>query len=138
MLAIWKGLSRELLQLKCNQYSLIATGSKKVLAKRLDDLVRARRDEEELRHIERCERDEQDAEMPNTNENVRPTEAQAPSLADLATQVKNLTEIVGHLVKRRESLQRERGSYQVKPRIFLQIQILTLTTQVAPVIGWLL
>ena len=100
-LAIWKGLSRELLQLKCNQYSLIATGSKKVLAKRLDDFVRARRDGEELRHIERHERDEQDAKTPNTNENVPPTEAQASSLADLATQVKNLTEIVGHLAKKK-------------------------------------
>ena len=137
-LAIWKSLSRELLQMKCNQYSLIATGSKKVLAKRLDDFVRARRDEEELRHIERCERDEQDAETPNTNEYVPPTEAQAPSLADLATQVKNLTEIVGHLVKKKGSLHRESGLYQGKPRIFLQIQILTLTTQVAPTIGWLL
>ena len=84
-----------------NQYSLIARASKKVLAKRLDDFVRARRDEEELRHIERRERDEQDAKTPNTNENVPPTEAQATSLADLATQVKNLTEIVGHLVKKK-------------------------------------
>ena len=108
-LAIWKGLSRELLQLKCNQYSLIATGSKKVLAKRLDDFVRARRDEEELRHTERRERDEQDAETPNTNENVPPTEPQAPSLADLVTQVKNLTEIVGHLVKKKgKSTKRKR------------------------------
>ena len=109
-LAIWKGLSRELLQLKCNQYSLIATGSKKVLAKRLDDFVRARRDEGELRHIARCERDEQDAETPNTNEDVPPTEAQAPSLADLVTQVKNLMEIVGHLVKKkRKSTKRKRA-----------------------------
>ena len=100
-LAIWKGLSWELLQLKCNQYSLIATGSKKVLAKRLDEFVRARRDEGELRHIARRERDEQDAETPDTNDNIPPTEAQVPSLADLATQVKNLTEIVGHLVKRK-------------------------------------
>ena len=101
-LTAWKGLSRELLQLKCNQYSLIATGSKKVLAKRLDDFVRARRDEEELRHIERPKRDEHDAGGPHTDENAPATEARAPSIADLVAKVKNLTETVGHLVKKKK------------------------------------
>ena len=64
--------------------------------------MRARRDEEKLRHIKRPERGKQDAEGPNTIENAPPTESQAPLFADLAAQVKKLTEIVGHLVKKRK------------------------------------
>ena len=46
--------------------------------------------------------DEQDAEGPDTDANAPLTEAQRPLIADLAAQVKNLTEIVGHLVKKKK------------------------------------
>ena len=102
--------------------------------------MRARRDEEELRHIARPARDEQDAEGPNTDANAPPTETQAPPIADLAARVKNLTEIVGHLIKKKKKPAKRSALYQVQvnPLNFLQIQIPIQTAQVALPSCWLL
>ena len=50
-LAGWRSLLREILQLKCNMYSLVATGSSRSLAQRLHEYFRNKQDEEELEHI---------------------------------------------------------------------------------------
>ena len=70
----WRKLSRELLLLKCNEYSLEAKGSNKKLVDRLDNHFKAIRNERELEQLER---------------NNRTTNAQAPSQENadqLATQ----------------------------------------------------
>ena len=51
-LSSWKSLSLQILQLKCNEHSLVATGSKKLLAKRLFDFFKSKRDETELERID--------------------------------------------------------------------------------------
>ena len=50
-LAGWRSSSREILQLKCNTYCLVSTGSSRSLAQRLHEHFCNKRDEEKLERI---------------------------------------------------------------------------------------
>ena len=62
--------------------------------------MKAQRDEEELRHIERLEWGEQEVEGPNMEKNA--AACRSTQLADLAAQVKNQTEIIENLVRKKK------------------------------------
>ena len=98
----WRRLSRELLLLKCNVYSLEAKGSNKKLADRLVNHFKDIRNERELEQLDRNRNDNttNDQAMPHRDtdqlttqhpEHVQPTQ---PSVADLAASVQDLTELV--------------------------------------------
>ena len=50
-LAGWRSLSREILQLKCNMYFFVSTGSRRSLAQRLHEHFCNKQDEKELECI---------------------------------------------------------------------------------------
>ena len=112
-LSAWKNLNKQVLELKCNEYKLVAKGTQKQLAERL------------FKHFQEIRNNEiltQDAtQLDNTaqetveagpflptsrheNNNVNEAESReqqnvGPSVAELASSVQNLTEIVMGLTK---------------------------------------
>ena len=94
-LAAWKNVSCEILLLKCNKHSLVATGSSKLLAKRLSDFFKSKRNKTELREIDvpRSKRKHSDADPSSVNSqmtNITPADlrtsqqsSKSPSLRSL-------------------------------------------------------
>ena len=102
-LSSWKSLSCEILQLKCNEHSLVATGANKLLAKRLFDFFKSKRDETELEKIATPRRK---SKRPDTDPSSVLSEttditladpgtsqhsSKPPSVEELAAGVRNLT-----------------------------------------------
>ena len=100
----WRKLSRKLLLLTCNEYSLEAKGSTKKLADCLDNYFKAIRNERELEQLERnnSTTNAQVTSQVNAHQLAtqdpeqawEPAQPAQPSVADLALSVQNLTEIV--------------------------------------------
>ena len=110
-LAGWRSLSREILQLKCNMYSLVATGSSRSLAQRLHEYFRNKRDEEELEQIPPPPKQKKRSSA-RKSKTIRQdiqereqvdTQNQQPDMQELAANFQNITDVVMSLTKRKKS-----------------------------------
>ena len=109
----WKNLNKQVLELKCNEYKLVAKGTQKQLAERLFKHFQAIRNNEILAQdatqLDNTvhETEETGPSLPTSgHENINVNEAESreqqnasPSVAELASSIQNLTEIVMGLTK---------------------------------------
>ena len=122
-LSAWKSLSRKILQLKCNKHSLVATGSNKLLAKRLFDFFKSKRNKTELRNtdVPRCKSECSDANPSSVisqTTNITPANpgtaqqsSKPPSIEELAEEVRNLTNIVMVLTDKQKRSKKRKQSF---------------------------
>ena len=112
-LSAWKNLNKQLLELKCNEYKVVAKGTQKQLAERLFKHFQEIRNNEILMQdatqLDKTAQETEEAgpslpisghENNNINEaGSREQQNAGPSVAELASSVQNLTEIVMGLTK---------------------------------------
>ena len=112
-LSAWKNVNKQVLELKCNEHKIVAKGTQKQLAERLFKHFQAIRNNEILAQdatqLDNTvqETEETGPSLPTSgHENINVNEAESreqqnagPSVAELASSVQNLTEIVMGLTK---------------------------------------
>ena len=116
-------LSRQILQFKCNEHSLVATGSNKLLVKRLFDFFKSNRDEIELGKIDaptRCKSKRSDVDPSSVlseTTDITPTDpgtsqqsSKPPSIEELAAVVRNLIHIVMDLTDKQKRSKKRKYS----------------------------
>ena len=110
-LARRRSLSREILQLKCNTYSLVSTGLSKSLAQQLHEHFRNKWDEEELERIPpppKRKKKSTTGKFKTAQQEIQETEHvdtwnQQLDVKELAANVQNLTDTVMSLTKCKKS-----------------------------------